>query len=191
MRSPWLIQTVWCSPGFQTPSKSGELLSTLDQRAAELAVVAALHLAAELLGHRHLAVADAEHRHAGLEDLLRRARAVALRHRARPAGEDHALRLQRARTPPTALWNGTISRIDARLAHAPRDELRHLAAEIDDEDGGVGGRRVRSCAAVRETPRRRNASAIGQRVPSGRVCRIAVAAKCCRRAHRRGFLQRG
>ena len=31
-------------------------------------------------------------------------------------------------------------RIDAGLAHAPRDELRHLAAEIDDEDGGVGGR---------------------------------------------------
>ena len=24
--------------------------------------------------------------------------------------------------------------IDALLAHAPRDQLRHLAAEIDDED---------------------------------------------------------
>ena len=25
--------------------------------------------------------------------------------------------------------------VDALLAHAPRDQLRHLAAEIDDEDG--------------------------------------------------------
>ena len=25
--------------------------------------------------------------------------------------------------------------VDAGLAHAPRDELRHLAAEVDDEDG--------------------------------------------------------
>ncbi len=31
--------------------------------------------------------------------------------------------------------------IDAGFAHAPRDELRHLAAEIDDEDG-VGMRLV-------------------------------------------------
>ena len=28
--------------------------------------------------------------------------------------------------------------IDARLAHAPRDQLGHLAAEVDDEDG-LGG----------------------------------------------------
>ncbi len=32
--------------------------------------------------------------------------------------------------------------IDAGLAHAPRDQLRHLAAEIDDQDfivlGGLG-----------------------------------------------------
>jgi hypothetical protein len=29
-------------------------------------------------------------------------------------------------------------RIDALLAHAPRDELRHLRAEIDDKDFFVG-----------------------------------------------------
>ena len=42
----------------------------LDIGAAELAVMAALDLAAELGGHGHLAVADAEHRHAGIEDQL-------------------------------------------------------------------------------------------------------------------------
>ncbi len=45
-----------------------------DLGAAEFAVVAAFDLAAELFGHGHLAVADAEHRHAGIEDRLRRAR---------------------------------------------------------------------------------------------------------------------
>jgi hypothetical protein len=28
MRSPWLIHTVWCSPGFQTPSNSADPSST-------------------------------------------------------------------------------------------------------------------------------------------------------------------
>ena len=34
-----------------------------------------------------------------------------------------------------AFWNGMDLAIDAGLAHAARDQLRHLAAEIDDEDG--------------------------------------------------------
>ena len=48
----------------------------LDIGAAELGGVAALDRAAELCGHRLLAVADAEDRHAGLEHRLRRARAA-------------------------------------------------------------------------------------------------------------------
>ena len=69
-RSPWLIQTGYFSPFFQTPSNSLRVLGDLDLGAAELAVMAALDLAAELLRHRLLAVADAEHRHAGLVDGL-------------------------------------------------------------------------------------------------------------------------
>ena len=42
----------------------------LDIGAAEFAVMAALDLAAELGGHGHLAVADAEHGNAGIEDEL-------------------------------------------------------------------------------------------------------------------------
>ena len=72
-RSPWLIQTCLRSPGCHTPSNSAALGLDLDLGAAELAVVAALDLAAELLRHGLLAVADAEHRHAGVEDRLRRA----------------------------------------------------------------------------------------------------------------------
>ena len=68
---------------------------------------------------------------------LRRARAVLLDHRGRPAGEDDALGLE----PLEGLLGGVERRdlaIDAGLAHAPRDQLRHLAAEVDDEDGFGG-----------------------------------------------------
>ena len=69
----------------------------LDIGAAEFAVMAALDLAAELGRHGHLAVADAEHRHAGIEDRLRRARRARFMHRFRAAGEDHRFRLHLAR----------------------------------------------------------------------------------------------
>ena len=105
----------------------------LDIGAAEFAVVAALDLAAELGRHGHLAVADAEHRHAGIEDRLRRARRALLVHRCRPAGEDHRLRLHRREGRFGLLERHDLG-IDALLAHAARDQLRHLAAEIDDQN---------------------------------------------------------
>ena len=83
-------------------------LGHLDLGAAEFAVMAGLDLAAELMRHGLLAVADAEHRHAGLVDRLRRERRVLVEHRGRPAGEDHALRLHLAKRG-FAFWNGTIS----------------------------------------------------------------------------------
>ena len=65
----------------------------LDLGASELAMVPAFDTAAELGGHRHLPVADAEHRHAAVEDRLRRARAAFLVHGLRAAGQDDGLRL--------------------------------------------------------------------------------------------------
>ena len=73
----------------------------LDLGAAELAVMPALDLAAELLRHRLLAVADAEHRHAGLVDRLRRERRILVEHRgrARPRGSRRAAASRRRRRP--------------------------------------------------------------------------------------------
>ena len=79
--SPWLIQTL----SMPWPSRRREVLDAVEQprvavRAhlgvAELAVRARLDLAAELHGHREHAVADAEHRHAELEDRLGRPQLV-------------------------------------------------------------------------------------------------------------------
>src|SRR5690606_25971375 len=63
----------------------------LDVGAAELARMPPLDLAAELQAQRLLAVADGKDGHAGIYDLPRRARTALVRHRGRPAREDHAL----------------------------------------------------------------------------------------------------
>ena len=132
-RSPWLIQTGYFSPFFQTPSNSGLSDDDLDLGAAEFAMVAALDLAAELLRHRLLAVADAEHRHAGVIDRLGRQRRVLVEHRGRPARQDHRLRLHGAEGGLGLLVGHDLA-IDLFLAHPPRDQLGDLRAEIDDED---------------------------------------------------------
>ena len=105
----------------------------LDIGAAEFAVVAALDLAAELGGHGHLAVADAEHGNAGIEDQLRGAGRAFLMHRFRAAGEDHRFRLHLLEGGFGLLERHDLG-IDALLAHAARDQLRHLTAEIDNQN---------------------------------------------------------
>ena len=110
----------------------------LDLGAAELAVVAALHAAAELGHHGLLAVADAEHRHAGLEDRLRRPRRGGLGHRGRAAGQDDAVGLHRLERGLGVLERHDLA-IDPLLAHPAGDELGDLGAEIDDEDLVVDG----------------------------------------------------
>jgi hypothetical protein len=117
--------------------EQGRVGDHLDLGAAELPVMALLHLSAELRRHGLLAVADAEHRHPGLEDALRRPRRGVVGHRFRPARQDDALGLHLAK----GLFGG-LERHDLRihplLAHATGNELRHLRAEIDDKDLVVG-----------------------------------------------------
>src|SRR5882762_985031 len=105
----------------------------LDLGAAELAVVAALDLAAELVRHRLFAVADAEHRQAGLIELGWRQRSISVEHRSRAAGEDHGPGLHRREGFARFLERYDLA-IDAVFAHAPGDQLGDLGAEIDDED---------------------------------------------------------
>jgi hypothetical protein len=107
---------------------------------AELAG-SAVDAAAETLRHQVHAVADAERRHAELEHAgvdLRRPVHV---HGRRPAGQD-----QRDRVPATNLrGRGAMRhelRVDARLAHAARDQLRVLTAEVEHEHGPLLRERV-------------------------------------------------
>ncbi len=88
---------------------------------------------AELLRHRLHAVADAEHGNAELEHDSRRTRRLRIRDRLGTAGQDDALRLEGAdfvvRDVP-----GQDLAVHAHFAHAPRDELRVLRAEIENQD---------------------------------------------------------
>ncbi len=102
-------------------------------RAAEFADVRALGVAAELHAHRHLAVADAEHRHARGEHIIRGARRAFVKHAGRAAGQDDALGAE-GRDPRRIGVEGQDFAIDAALADAAGDQLRNLAAEIENKD---------------------------------------------------------
>ncbi len=91
-------------------------------------------LAAELVGHELQAVADAEHRDAAGPQCGVGPRGIGVVHRRRPPGQDHgrhpsALELGHRRVVRQQLG------VDVQLAHAASDELRELAAEVQDGDG--------------------------------------------------------
>src|SRR4029077_13599912 len=110
---------------------------------AELALTRCGDAPAELLCHGLHAVADTEHRRAELEHRSGRVRCICRGHRLGSAGENHA-----ARTKVTYLRvahiPGVDLAVDAELAHAPRDQLRVLGAEIQNEDAVGVDIRVRS-----------------------------------------------
>ena len=98
----------------------------------ELAVIAAFDAAAELLNHRLLAITDAKHRQTALEHPVRRPRCAHLGHARRPAGQYHRPRMQSLERLLRLVERHDF-RVDASLSHTPSNELRDLAAEIDDE----------------------------------------------------------
>ncbi len=109
------------------------LVDDLQLGAAELAVVPALDGSAERSHHGLLAIADAEHGDARVEHGLRRLRRAGLVHGCRPARKDDGARPLLGERGLGLVERNDLG-IDARLAHAARDQLRHLAAEIDDQD---------------------------------------------------------
>jgi hypothetical protein len=106
--------------------------------APELALVRGAHVAAELLAHPLHAVADAQDGQAELEQLARNLGRVGRVDRGRAAGEDHAGEVH----APGELQR-LVRRRDlapgARLAHAARDQLRVLRAQVDDQDAARFG----------------------------------------------------
>ena len=110
------------------------VLLDLDEGAAELAMVRAFGDTTHLHAHGHLAIADAEHRHAGVENDLRRARAADIRRRGGTAGQDDGLGIDALERRFGRLERHDLGK-HTRLADAAGDELGKLAAEIDNQDG--------------------------------------------------------
>jgi hypothetical protein len=99
----------------------------------EFAQQAVLDLAAELGRHRLHAVANAQHGHSEFEHGLRRARGVAFERGAVAARQDHA--------GGTVVAHELVGHVVGKhfgehtgVAHAARDELGDLGAEIENED---------------------------------------------------------
>ena len=107
-------------------------------RVAELAHSTVLDLSAELRGHRLHAIANTEHRHTQLEHRLRRARRAALVHRVMAAGQDDGARRELAHERVGNVVRMDLA-VDVRFAHAARDELRVLRAEVEDQNFVVQG----------------------------------------------------
>ena len=111
--------------------------SMRDRRVAELAVRRRRDLAAERVGHQLHAVADAEHRHAGVEHAGSQCGAPA---------SDTLFGPPDRMTPTGAASAQFVERrverqdlgIDRQLAQAARDQLGELRAEIEDDDGLMG-----------------------------------------------------
>ena len=125
---------------FQTCRVSGRLANS-GQRAvldaerafAVFALLARLDLPAEILGQELQAVANAQHRDAQLEDGAVRQRRVLGIDAGRAARQDEALGVQPGDFPRRRVV-AQDDRIDVALADAPRDDLRVLRAEIQDDD---------------------------------------------------------
>ena len=124
------------------PVKQSARFRDGEMRAAKLAAASAVllaslvpraHFAAQLLAHHLLAITNAEDRNARLEQNVWRTRRAFIGHAGGRTGQDNALGFQ----PVEGLFRHAERRdfgIDPRLAHAARDQLGHLAAEIDDQD---------------------------------------------------------
>ena len=102
-------------------------------------MMATFDLAAELLRHRLLAIADAEQGHAGLVHRLRCEWRVLVENGGWAAGKDHRLGLHFAEGFFGLLERHDLA-IDFLLPDPARDELGNLGAEIDDQNLVVHGR---------------------------------------------------
>src|ERR1700730_9366108 len=118
---------------FPYPFEQRALLQDLDLGAAEFAFMPGRDLATQLRRHRLLAIADAEDWHSGGEECVWHARRILVMHGGRAARKDHRFRRQ-LRERLFGVLDGCDLAIDARLANAPRDQLRQLRPEIDDQN---------------------------------------------------------
>ena len=104
--------------------------------APELGDAGAVDAAAELERHQLRAVTDAERRDPELEQRRIDPRRVVGVDRRRPAAQDERVRVARAHRLGRDRVADELG-VDAALAHAPRDQLRVLPAEVDNENRPV------------------------------------------------------
>jgi len=129
----------------------GEVLDAIEQLGVavgthlgvtELAGVAPRHFAAQLHGHGLHAVADAQHRHAGVPHGLRRTQLVVFVGAGVAARQDDALGAEGLDELVRHVVGVDLA-VDVGFAHAAGDQLGDLGAKVEDQDlvmhGGISG----------------------------------------------------
>src|SRR5437870_11650071 len=104
-----------------------------DDGVAVFAVGGRGDLAAELVSEELHAIADAEDREAGLEDVRGGLRGACVVHGCGAAGEDEAARVEALDLLPGSVVGDQLA-VDMALAHPAGDEHGVLRAEIEDDD---------------------------------------------------------
>jgi hypothetical protein len=140
--------------------------------------MAAFDLAAQAVHHHLLAIADAQDRHAQPEHRSGGIGAPSAKTEAGPPEKITAFGAKAARKRVVHPVEGVDFAIDVQLAQAARDQLRHLAAEVDDEKAVMRGvMRPRSRCAVFARGRGVARATPGVFGPKkGRMCRFANSA---------------
>src|SRR3954451_1898316 len=105
---------------------------------AELGHSGAIDTAAQLLREQLRSVTDPERRNAEAEETRVSLRSTFRIDGGRPATEDERVRVERAHLLGRERVRNEL-RVDAALAHATRDQLGVLPAEVDDEHGTFFG----------------------------------------------------
>ena len=108
---------------------------------------------AELGGHCLHSIADSKHRHAELEYCIGSPGRRVIRDGFRAAGKDYSAGAESEDGSVTRVPREDLA-INSDFAHAPRDQLRVLGAEIEDQDPvgmdvGRGGLHLRSHHPIR------------------------------------------
>lgn len=109
------------------------LVDDFHLRVAELAFVGALHMATQLHRHGLHAVAHAQHRHAGVEHVVRGARAAGFGGAFRPPDRMMPLGLN-SRICASLTSQAAQFAVNADFAHAAGDQLSVLRTEVQYED---------------------------------------------------------
>ena len=135
---------------------------------------ACLNRATEILHHHLLAIADAHDRHAQIIHGARRARGSFAHHRIWPARENHRLGVEFRQKRGIDILIGVNFAIHILLAQAAGNQLRHLAAEINDQKPlmGLGNGFYRHVLRIGEALRARKSANVA--FPS-QMAQIAIA----------------
>ena len=105
-------------------------------RITELALMPGLDATAQLRRHGLHAVTDPQHRHAEIEYGIGHPRRLVPDHGRGPAREDHAARIEFAQLRVVPVPGMDLG-IHAELPDPPRDQLRVLRTEIENQDALV------------------------------------------------------